>query len=65
MFTTVKVTAAVVQLSISVHIYEQQWLLRRTLRSHVFVTLVRLTQVIHTSVTIKKEEVANILELRA
>ena len=30
-FTLVKVTTAVVQLSISVHIYEQQWLLRRML----------------------------------
>ena len=41
-FTLVKVTTAVVQLSISVHISEQQWLLRRTLRSNVFATIVNI-----------------------
>jgi hypothetical protein len=47
-FTTVKVTTVVVQLSI----YEQQWLLRRTLRYNVFVILIGIPDVKHTITTI-------------
>ena len=46
--TTVKVTTAVVQLSISA----QQWLLRRTLRYNVFVMLIGIPYVKHTITTI-------------
>ena len=51
-FTIVNVTTAVAQLSISVHISEQQWLLRRTLRSNVFDTLIGTPYVKRTSMTI-------------
>jgi hypothetical protein len=51
-FTTVKLTTVVAQLSISVHISEQQWLLRRTLRYNVFVTIVSIPYGILTIVTI-------------
>ena len=51
-FTLVKVTTAVGHLSISVHISEQQWLPRRTLRSNVFATLIGIPYVKRTSMTI-------------
>ena len=54
--------AAVAQLSFSVHIYEQQWLLRRTLRSNVFVTLIRTPHVKRTSMTITYTVYINYIE---
>jgi hypothetical protein len=51
-FTWLKVITAVVQLSLSVQIYEQQWLPRRTLWSNVFVTLIGIPNVKRTITTI-------------
>ena len=55
-YTWVKVATAVVGLTTAVSIYKQEWLLWRTWRYDVFVTRVRLTQVIHTSVTTTYEQ---------